>query len=456
MMETSTASADVRRPSRLGRAAAGLAIVVGCLAAFDIVLALTGVFPPRYNFGVPDLGWVPEHNGTMMLDSCRDFTTGGRRHFERNEIGIRTTRSVESIRSDTSSFKVAVVGDSHTDLCAPNDSTHPGVLENSLEGRGVPTIALSFGMGRYSPLQAYLLFESRLTPLGPSALVLNLYTGNDFYDMLREDDRPHLQAISGGYRIEPPNWFVYDDPNQPKWMRESRLLFLLRSIGKSTGISGLATRLSYLTATAATQEQSLRGRLRLTFAYMRDLQRAVEPSIGYPAAIAAQMLNQQLFFHHFPSGSQESLDRLRFLLELAKAKHPDIPLVMSPIPSYLLATSGGRDSAFDATMSRMPFTAEQARERERALYDALRALSRCAGWIFIDNLPGLAEGAGSARLYNGADYHITEAASLIIGDNEARALFKARAVDVPQGSVVAADSCAPQVPESSARGGGGR
>ena len=215
-------------PPRRGlvfRLAQVLVISLVALAAFDIILVLLGAFPPRYNFGVPGLGWVPEHNGAMMVDSCQDFATGGKRHFERNEIGIRTTRPVESIRADSISFKIAVVGDSHTDLCAPNDSTHPGVLEHALNRDGLKSIALSYGVGRYSPLQAYLLYDSRLTALGPTALVLNLYTGNDFYDMMREDDRPHFERVPGGYRIAPPEWFVFDDPDQPKWMRESRILF---------------------------------------------------------------------------------------------------------------------------------------------------------------------------------------------------------------------------------------
>ena len=401
-----------------------LAIIVVCLIGLDALSAMLGVLPPAYNFGIPGLGWAPESTGAMHLDSCRDFEAGGRASYMRNEIGIRTTLPIDTIRADYDRFKIAVVGDSHTDLCAPNDSTHPGVLDSTLQRLGMNSLVLSYGMGRYSPLQAYLLFRERLLPLRPRALVLNLYTGNDFYDMMRPDDRPHFEAdLAKGYRVAAPEWFVFDDPNQPRWMRQSRLLYLARSIGKATGIGGMLTRFRYLMATAAAQDAAWFDRLRTTSAYMQDLSKTFQPALGYPAAFAAQMLNQSVFFYHFPASRAESQRRIHYLMRMMREENPALELVMSPIPSYQLAVGTTRDSAFDATMAKMPFTVEEARAEEQALYDDLRTAAAESGWVFVDNLASLRAYDGPNRLYNGNDYHISRTASQIIGENEARTII---------------------------------
>ena len=74
--------------------------------------------------------------------------------------------------------------------------------------------------------------------------------------------------------------------------------------------------------------------------------KAREPSLGYPDAFSAQMLNQQLFFQHFPSAREESIRRMRELMILIRRENPGITLVMSPIPSYELAgRAAGRQRA---------------------------------------------------------------------------------------------------------------
>jgi hypothetical protein len=52
----------------------------------------------------------------------------------------------------------------------------------------------------------------------------------------------------------------------------------------------------------------------------------------------------------------------------------------------------------------------------------LRDLAAQEGWLFVDNLAGLQAYGGSERLYNDYDYHVTEAASVIIGATQAEAI----------------------------------
>jgi hypothetical protein len=127
------------------------------------------------------------------------------------------------------------------------------------------------------------------------------------------------------------------------------------------------------------------------------------------------MLNQQLFFHHFPGSREECIDRIRALLELVRKEQPNRILVLSPIPSYQLVQQQPIDSAFLKVVARMPFTYEHGIEQERELYETLRRLASETGWEFVDDLGPLQSYDGKERLFNDFDYHLLPEASQIIG-----------------------------------------
>jgi len=385
------------------------------LLFFELVCVATGIFPPVYETGDATLGWGPIQPGRVALDSCIDGSSGRTIEYPRNEIGLRTERSLAEILAHREDVKIAVVGDSHTDLCAPNELTHPGILERGLAEHGIDATVLSYGVARYSPLQAYLLFREKLRSLGPRILVLNLYTGNDFNDLLRPDDRPHFVRAGDTYRIEGPVWYRHEAPGTRHW---SRLAFLARSIGAASGLQNLYARFRLLSDMAGERGQGYGTVL----AYLRDLRRSVEPSLGYPEALTAQMLNQQLFFHHFQGTRDESVRRVGFLMQRVRDENPGLLLVMSPLPSYELAAREPVDAALLATLRRLPLKLENGVAEEQGLYDELRHLATEHGWVFIDNLTALRAYRGNERLYNDFDYHLTPAASEIIGTNEAAAL----------------------------------
>ena len=115
------------------------------------------LFTPRYNYGHPTVGWVSARaTGRMVEASCPNLATGQTVIFTRNEDGIRTAHSAQELRQNSGAFKVAVGGDSHTDLCEPNDKVHFGVMERELNSLALPSAVFAFGAGKYSPLQAYL------------------------------------------------------------------------------------------------------------------------------------------------------------------------------------------------------------------------------------------------------------------------------------------------------------
>lgn len=400
------------------------AIILITALLVDLLLIATGLFPPPRNPGHAGLGWMPARpTGEMATGKCVDLATGEDVLYQRNEDGIRTSVSRKDTVSVDGEIRIAVTGDSHTDLCSTNEELHSGVLEAGLRKQGVDVRVLSFGVGRYSPLQDYLAFRDVLRKYHPRVLVLNLYMGNDFYDMLRIDDRPHFVKVDTGYRIAPPAWYAMDDPDK---RRRSRVLAFIRAIGDKTGIRTAFQRLSYLRAIGGRDDQSLANDI----AYMRNLLAARDKTLGYPDALTAQMLNQQLYFHHFPSAMDESVHRVRAVMAMARAENPDVLLLLSPIPSYQLVGESPVDAPLIRAYDRLPITLEHAIDVERALYDSTRAIASEEGWLFVDNLAALRAYTGSERLYNGFDYHLERVASTVIGVAQRDVLLPAlRVVD---------------------------
>lgn len=392
-------------------------ITVVTLAILDVALIATGLFPPRLDYGDPELGWRPaDATGKMALGRCLDVASNKVIDYQRNEDGVRTSLSKAALIADTTHAKIGVIGDSHTELCAPNQELHAGVLQSTLDSQGIRTIALPYGAGKYSPVQAYLAFKLVLKPYAPRVLVMNLYTGNDFYDILRLDDRPHFDPDGkGGYVLAPPVWYSRDDP---KVKYRSRVLFAIRTLAERAGIRRLYLRVQELNRVAREQGAGYGT----VYGYMQDLYKAREPAVGYPDAFTSQWLNQQLFFYRFPPGKAESLRRVQALMQLIRKENPGLVLVMSPLPSYELVGEQPVDSLFTRTLSRLPVTREDGMREEGELYDKLRDLASAEQWLFVDNLAALKGYSGTGRLYNDYDYHLMPEASVLIGHAQAAVL----------------------------------
>ncbi|MFN0097654.1 MAG: hypothetical protein ACKVS7_03190 [Gemmatimonadaceae bacterium] len=400
-------------------AALSLVAIGVSLALLDGLLIVTGLFPPTYDYGDAKVGWLSARpTGAMVSEGCLELATQQRLEFRRNEDAIRTSRSSTELRQRDSTLRVAVSGDSHTDLCAPNERTHFGVLEQTLNASGRPTTVFAFGAGKYSPLQAYLAVQTPMREYHADALVLNVYTGNDFYDMLRVDDRPHFVPHDTGYSLADPVWYQQDPPGV---VRRSRVLHALRLFGQRTGLRRVWLRITYLRDVASSQGQGLSA----VTGYLNDLRHANADGVGYPQAFTAQMLNQQLFFHRFPGSRDESIRRMRALLAYVKQREPGRLLAVSPIPSYRMVDQSKSDSTFAAVLGRLPVTAEAGIAEERALYEALRTAAAAEGWAFVDNLPLLQAAAPTPALFNTFDYHIEPVASAIIGRAQAAVLDSA-------------------------------
>ena len=402
----------------LGNLAIYALIIVVTLVVVDLILMGLGLFPPTYDYGHPKLGWVSSPpTGKMREDHCLDLITKQKVGYTRNEDGLRTEYSSAALRQADTLFKVAVSGDSHTQLCAPNERVHFGVMERELDAQGMQSAVFAYGAGMYSPLQAYLAVKDAIERYSADALVLNFYTGNDFYDMLRIDDRPHFVAEANHYRIAEPVWYWYDKPGQE---RHSRLLFVIHKLARETGIQGMFVRVKYLLDAA---ERENVGR-REVVAYMNDLRKSASKKVEYNHAFSAQMLNQQLFFHHFPGSKEEGVRRVKALLEMIRRQHPQLLLVLSPVPSYELVHQEPGNEALLEVLAKLPISYDAGVAEEGALYETLRTQAVETGWLFVDNLRALRQYQGKEPLYNHVDYHIEPVASEIIGRAQAADILR--------------------------------
>ncbi len=409
---------------RLALLSIGILLGILCVVLVDFLCVWTGVFPPEYDYGDPDLGAI-EPAGTGVVRSYHSvhwrFQQSDTGLIKINERGFRTTRSIAEIKASPAPIPIAVTGDSHTDLPYDNGYDHPAILEKELRALGVQGAeVLSAGRGGYSPLQGYLYARRFAGDLSPKVFVLNLYTGNDFFDLVRIDDRPYFErGDNGTYSVHPPVWYRLKDPaTAGAWYRKSRSLFLAGKILDGLGLSKILARMEYLLKLGAAQGRGLSHAL----SYIRELKASTEDRLAYPPAYPSQILNQYLFFTYFPPTNDESVHRLEYLLQMIKRENPGLLLVLSPIPSASLAGSLDADTLFRSKLEELNIDPGSLKMQEAALYDSSRALANREGWVFIDNLAQLRQAVPVSAMYMAEDLHISPAGSRIIGVHEATVL----------------------------------
>jgi len=105
----------VSLPASFGGKVVTAATFVGITAAMlivaDLVCNLFGIFPPAYEYGDLDVGWLTSTRAVnVRYDRCIE-SSGKVVQYVRNEDGIRTDFSVPQLLADRGSFKVGATGD---------------------------------------------------------------------------------------------------------------------------------------------------------------------------------------------------------------------------------------------------------------------------------------------------------------------------------------------------------
>ena len=393
------------------------------LLIFDVILVATDLIPPISQGSLANryIGFSPFTNDRSL--DAKDSKAG---IVHINNRGFITRRSVQDIVESPRDLTIAVVGDSHTRLRAryiPLEKQHPFLLEGQLRDAGVNVEVLHAGYPRYSPLQEYLVYKHYLRDaFAPQVLVMNVYMGNDFYDLVRVDDRPYYSADpSGEIRLNPPQWYVYRDPDATGYLAESRVLGLLSRLTSRVSAFLSVKKMRFLVDAAQANGKSWFS----TFDYTTDLVGAKMDDMKDPTAYVTQVLNQGLFFgKYFSSSKERSKLHFRHLMKSIKKENPQLRVYICAIPSVLLRNQLPHEKSLHRVLDKLEITLASLRDLELDLYRSMKKSVEEAGFTFVDALEAFAAQPAEVELYNPIDLHINQRANDMLADLQAKALLQ--------------------------------
>ena len=209
--------------------ALGISLSIGLLLV-EGMLRIAGVRPAATQNGDALLGFAtpphlhetfvfPEYGGPLTM------TTNNRGFHEDQDTAIAKAPGVT---------RVIAIGDSQTAGECANSENYPNVLETELNraASGGRFEVIDAGTGRYSPYQYYVKTAHQLVQLKPDQLIVGLYIGNDFMDLIRQDDRPYLtREADGSVKEHSPLFMMYDDPNGvPGLLASTRIASLAKRV----------------------------------------------------------------------------------------------------------------------------------------------------------------------------------------------------------------------------------
>jgi hypothetical protein len=137
------------------------------------------------------------HRPNVRLEVPWEEHPAGRVVMQTNNLGFREDQDTDEGKSEDT-FRVLVTGDSHIDGLVNNSESFPNKLEAKLNGQTGPQRfeVINGGTGYFGP-QHYHRFMERYAYLDPDALVVVVYTGNDFLDAVRFESRQDSSIAAG-------------------------------------------------------------------------------------------------------------------------------------------------------------------------------------------------------------------------------------------------------------------
>lgn len=126
------------------------------------------------------------------------------------------------------SITIVILGDSHLRFSDKDSNRNQAYfLQQLIQKSGISARIVVYGYGGYSFLQSFLYFDKFLKKFKPDIILYQLYSGNDFYDLLRNDDRPTIDVAS--QKIQNPYWINFRPNNEntsyPKDSRIAHIIF---------------------------------------------------------------------------------------------------------------------------------------------------------------------------------------------------------------------------------------
>ena len=304
--------------------------------------------------------------------------------------GFRVATNNHGLREDTETgypkppgtYRILVVGDSHTDGTVNNAETYPNILESALVSQGMQAEALNAGMGSYSPFTELLWFHFYGRRYQPDVVLVGLYVGNDLNQM-RSFERIAI--------MEDGTVFVDGAPLKPR----------RRSAGE--WISDQLRR-SYLYSILSGVSAGLRPKTDIP-----PTERAFRVCRG----CYWQSLDQAYSFHTGSVTPDEAGDRLENTLtefeKLVEATSARLVVLLIPTKRQVEGPSADAER-FAQAADILGLSAEEREFDDLALEIALDACGQARVEV-LDLLPGLQEAyiAAGEPLYYTTDWHLNPA-----------------------------------------------
>ena len=319
------------------------------------------------------------------------------------------------------SLVILFMGDSHSEYRDTFNQAY--ILHQYLKNRGIPNKVIAYARARYNPVQAKVVYDTWLKEkYRPDIFIYLLYGGNDFAEVIRNDDRPRVDFDAQGQPfISPPQWFMERPADIGykfnHWPTDSRIIYLLNGIVKRDNIV-LKLRVSRKSI------ELLDPGILDYLEYVRNLSRFRDKRLGYPGGIAAQYLNQYYLMTKYPEAfRRESLKRMEYFMHNINPgdQVTDAYCFFLPSAPAIDALCDVNQTIERGILSRAHLSAMDIPALERELIGSLKDIAAKApgNLTFHDLSPTLAtanRADGTQTFYDQPSVHIDVKARKVVGE----------------------------------------
>lgn len=399
----------------LARSALMLALSLGiALCGLEALVRITGLkpAPPPYDNNRPDgiEGMKPEPSRRWKANFPE---YDGPLYMQTNNLGFYEEKDTP-IAKAAGQTRVAVVGDSQTVGSCMARESYPNVLEDLLNQRaGAQKFeVLNAGVGRCSPYQYYVRAKDTVIGLKPDHILVALYVGNDFLDLVRQDDRPYLtRDRSGVFTAHPPRFLVYDDPARTPSLLERSRVYQFGKAALGPTILYQISRFKLLTVNLANTNHGWSDLVRYAL-YVKKLDSVAR-------GVMLQSLHQYVWFSRFPETLPDSLAINREVMKRFHelCRRQGIRLTYVIVPTKLSIEPEDLQQTFTALAAVDPSLREsRVAGFEDSLIEKTLADAASLGVDTIDLRSALRSRRAGRRLYYPQDLHLNVTGNRVVAE----------------------------------------
>jgi lysophospholipase L1-like esterase len=409
-----------RRAGRAPRPAARVDRVAGpllTLLALALAEALLWLVPPSGLVRAEELercaapGWCGPSRRVRRLDPVVGYANragadefvplaehpGGGYRFRTDGLGLRRDGEV-AVPKPAGVLRVLVLGDSQIEGYVDNDEHYPHLLEERLRSPGGGRVeVLNAAVGGYGPLQYYLWYRAAGERLEPDLVVVHLYVGNDFWDVMNRttEELPSAALDAHGDPRLAPLWPAdYAQHWTRKWLRDHSRLFDLARLSLAA--------IERWRAPPVDAERALRLSAECHGCLSQHFLQIAQ---GSPDLLAR--------------ARADSLTLLALMRRQVEGRGARFVVVLVPTKAQVEPQDARAEAERAAAV--LQLGDEQRRSNDR-LYRVALAAAGEAGIPVIDSWPALAAGAAAERLYYRRDWHLNPAGHRVLAESVAAAL----------------------------------